>query len=177
MQKKICLVISLILLSSISCTQTRREEIKVEEIKARAEESLNAFSNGDYQKLVDSSYPKLVDLMGGKAKMASAVERQMKEMKGQGIEIVSTTVDVPKEVVPVDSQLFAIVPYTLKLKSPEGVLKQQSYLLAISDKDSIKWTFIDITQIDESKLKMVVPSAVGKLTFPEKQSPVFEQNP
>jgi hypothetical protein len=182
MYKKICLVVGLILLSSISCTQTRREEIKVEgvkteEIKARAEESLNSFLSGDYQKLVDSTYPKLVELMGGRARMASLVEQQMKEMKGQGVEVISISADVPKEVVPVESQIFAIVPYTLKMKTPEGVLTQQSYLLAVSNKDSINWTFIDVTQINESQLKELIPTTVGKLTLPEKQPPVFEKKP
>jgi hypothetical protein len=182
MDKRICLVVSLILLSSISCTQTRREdvkveEIKVEEIKARAEESMNAFSSGDYQKMIDLTYPKLVELMGGREKMVSTMEQQMKGMKEQGAEVISTSIGVPQEVVPVESQFFSIVPYTLRIKIPNGVLNQQSYLLAISNKDSIKWTFIDVTQINESQLKMVVPSAVGKVTFPEKQPPVFEENP
>lgn len=179
MNKKICLVVGLILLSSISCTQTKRaeikvEDVKIEEVKTKAEESLNAFSGGDYQKLADTSYPKLVELMGGKEKMASLVEQQMKEMNKQGIEIISATVGTPKEVVPIDSQFFVVVPYTLKLKTPKGALTQQSYLLAISNRDSIGWKFIDVTQIDESQLKVLIPNAVGKLTLPEKQPPVLE---
>ena len=179
MHKKICLVVGIILLSSISCAQVKNEvikpeEIKVEEIKAKAEETTNAFINGDYQKFLDLTYPKLVELMGGRAKMISSVEQQMKEMKAQGVEFTSASFGVPKEIVPAGSQLFAIVPYTLKLKTSGGVLTQQSYLLAISDKDNIKWTFIDVTNLDESKLKMVVPGAIGKITFPKKQPPVIE---
>lgn len=182
MHKRICLVVSLILLSAISCAQLRREEVKVEEIKveelkAKVQESLNAFSSGDYEKLADLTYPKLVELMGGKAKMAAVTEQQMKEMKDQGVEIVSTTIGVPQEVVPIGSQFFVIVPYTLKMKGPDVVLTQQSYLLAISNKDSIKWTFLDVSQMNESQLKMLLPDAVGKLKLPEKQPPVIEQNP
>ncbi len=182
MHKRISLVAGLILLSSISCAQMMREEIKVEEIKVeeiktRAEESLNAFISGDYQKLADLTYPKLVELMGGKAKMVAVTEGQVKEMKDHGAEIISTSISVPQEVVPIGSQFFAIVPYTLKVKTPEGVLTQQSYLLAISNKDSIKWTFLDVSQINESQLKILLPSVIGKLTLPEKQPPVFEENP
>lgn len=182
MHKKICFIVSLILLFSISCTQTKREEIrveeiKVEEIKARAEESFNAFRTGDYEKLADLTYPKLVELMGGKAKMVSLTGQQMKAMKDQGIEFISTSIGAPQEVVPIDSQFFVVVPYTLKVKSPEGVLTQQSYLLAISNRDNIKWTFLDVTQINESQLKLLLPNAIGKLKLPEKQQPVFEENP
>jgi hypothetical protein len=74
MRKKICLAVSLILLSSISCARVKREEIKageinVEEIKAKAEEAQTALASGDYQKLVDLTYPVLVKQMGGRAKM------------------------------------------------------------------------------------------------------------
>jgi hypothetical protein len=182
MHKKICIIVSLILLSSLSCTQAKREEvkaeeIKVEEIRAKAEESLNAFIGGDYQKLADLTYPKLVELMGGKAKMIAVSEQQMKAMKAQGVEIDSVSISVPKEVVPIESQYFAFVPYTLKMKTPKGVLTQQSHMLAISNKDNLNWTFLDVTQVNESQLKTLVPNVVGKLTFPEKQQPVFEQNP
>ena len=182
MYRKIHFVVAIILLFLISCSQVKHEEIKTEkidvkEIKARAEEISNSFISGDYQKFVDLTYPKLVELMGGRAKMISSIEQQMKEMKAQGFEFASSSVDVPKEVVASDSQFFSLVPYTLKMKTPQGVMRQESYLLAISDKDSIKWAFIDVTGLEESQLKMVVPDAIGRLTFPKKQPPVFEQNP
>jgi type III secretory pathway component EscV len=182
MSEKIPFVAVIVLLSLISCAQVKQGERKtegpkVEEIKAKAEETLNSFLVGDHQKYIDLTYPKLVELMGGREKMISSVEQQMKEMKAQGFEPISTSVDVPKEIVQADSQNFAIVPYTLKLKTPQGIVTQQSYMLAISNKDNVKWTFIDVTDLNESQLKAVVPSAVGKLTFPKKQMPVIERNP
>ena len=182
MPGKIHFIACLILLSLVSCARVKQgevktEELKVQEIKARAEETLNSFLTGDYQKQIDLTYPKLVELMGGREKMISTVKEQMAGMKGQGFDPISTSVEVPKEIVPADSQLFAIVPYTLKIKTPKGVLTQQSYMLAISDKDNVRWTFIDVTGLDETQLKAVVPGAVGKLTFPQKQPPVLEQNP
>ena len=182
MSKKIYFVVTIILLSLISCAQVKQEEIKTEdpklkEIKARAEESMNSFASGDYQKVADLTYPKVVEMMGGREKMISSVEQQMKAMKAQGAEFISASVGVPQEVVASDSQLFALVPYTLKLKLPKGVATQQSYLLAISNKDDVKWTFIDVTDFDEPLLKTVVPGVIGKLTFPKKQPPVLERNP
>jgi hypothetical protein len=182
MYKKIHFAVAIIFFFLISCSQVKREEIKpegidVKEIKARAEETSNAFVSGDHQKVVDLTYPKLVELMGGKAKMLSYVEQQMKEMNTQGFEFVSSSVHDPKEVVASDSQFFSIVPYTLKMKTPRGLMTQESYMLAISNKDSIKWSFIDVTGLEEAQLKMVVPDALGKVTFPKKQPPVFDQNP
>jgi hypothetical protein len=182
MSVRFYLSIAILIFSFTSCAQVKRgelkaEDVKVEEIKARAEEASNAFIKGDYQKFVDLTYPKLVELMGGREKMISLTEGQMREMKAQGVEFMSTTVDVPREVVPAGPQVFSIVPYTLKMKTPEGVITQQSYLLAISNSDSIKWTFIDVTGLNDAQLKAVVPGAVGRVTFPAKQPPVFERNP
>lgn len=109
--------------------------------------------------------------------MISSVEQQVKEMKAQGVEFTSMSVEVPKEVVEADSQPFAIVPYNLKMKTAEATITQQSYLLGISNKDNIKWTFIDVTSVDEAQLKTIVPSVIGRLTFPKKQPPVIERNP
>ena len=89
MSKTVCLVGSIILLFSISCAKTDRPGLGIEEIKARAEESSNACLKGDYQKCVDLTYPKLVELMGGRTKMISVMEQQWKEIKAQGFEFTS----------------------------------------------------------------------------------------
>ncbi|HWT03834.1 MAG TPA: hypothetical protein VN256_26535 [Pyrinomonadaceae bacterium] len=181
-RKILILAVSLIPLFSISCARAKQGEIKagdvkVEEIKARAEEAGGAFSGGDYQKFADLTYPKLVELMGGREAMIATLERSSKEVKAQGFEFMSMSVDSPKGAVPGETQIFAIVPYTLRMKSGEGVVRQQSYPLAISNKDKVNWTFIDVTNFDESKSKVALPEAAGWLTLPGKQAPVFERNP
>jgi hypothetical protein len=182
MRKRIYLVIAVTLLASISCARAKQEEvnvgaIKLEEITARAEESSKAFINGDYEKFADLTYPRLVELMGGRAKFISSLEQQVKELKAQGGEFVSTSMETPKEVVPAESQLLALVPYTLKMKIPGSLLTQQSYLLAISNKDNINWTFIDVTDLSDAQIRIVVPNAMRRITFPKKQPPVIEQSP
>lgn len=172
MNKKICLAISILLLSSVSFAQT-----ELERVKARAEENVTALVSGNYPKFVDTTYPKLVEMLGGRAKMISSLEKQMGEMKAQGFEILSADVESPKEVVAVGQQDFVIIPYMLKLKAPGGVFKQQSYMLGISDKGKSQWTLVDVTNIDEAMLKILLPETVGKLTFPKKQPPVFERTP
>lgn len=172
MFKPIFLTLWILILSSASNAQTDLEELRI-----KAEETSNAFFTGNLNKFVDLTYPKVVELMGGRAKMISLIENGLREMKAQGFEMSAASFESPKEVVAVGSQLFAIVPYTLKMKAPGGILTQQSYMLGISNSGVTKWTFIDATNVDEAKLKIVLPGAVGRLTLPKKQPPVFQQTP
>jgi hypothetical protein len=44
----------------------------------------------------------------------------MAEIKEQDIELSFSSFEAPKEVVPVGSQFFAFVPYTMKVKSKDA---------------------------------------------------------
>jgi hypothetical protein len=146
-----------------------------DEIKARAEESGKAMLTGDFGKLADLTYPKVVELMGGRAKMVAFLVKETSKMQSEGFEFLSVDIGQPGAVVKGGDKLFSLVPMTLKMKVPGGTLTGNSYLLGISD--GRVWTFISGSDMDETKLKIIVPEAAGLITLPASKPPVFEKTP
>lgn len=172
MTKRRGIVLTILLASSICNAQTG-----VDELLRRARESGDALIRGDFNKLVDLTYPKLVELIGGRARMVSLLKTRRKEMKTQGNEFSSVSVHQPKETVSIGTRTFAIVPFTLKLNVPEGTLIHETFLIGISEDRGVTWTLIDGTNLDERRLRILLPDAGGKIILPERQPPLFQRNP
>lgn len=144
-------------------------------VKALAEETARAVVAGDFKRLVELTYPKIIEMVGGAEKMVAALEKDAAEAKDEGVNFVSYTVGEPGEAVRGGSQLFVVVPTELRMKTPEGVWASKSYLVGISDDGGGTWTFIDGAFLDEANLKLVIPAAAGKLTLPKLAGPALEK--
>ena len=143
-------------------------------LKIQAEETANAFVHKDFKTIVDLTYPRVVEFMGGREKMVSAIEQGVKQAEGEGITFVSVDVGEPEKVISVGRQLFSIVPTTLKMKVPGGTLIGESFMIGVSENGGSKWTFVDgAGGIDKGKLRTLFPSAADKLQLPERKQPVF----
>lgn len=159
----------------VLCAVCAAQQAEPKGVKALAEEAGRAFVVGDFKRLVELTYPKVVENVGGREKMVAMLERDTREAKGQGFEMVSYVVGEPREPVRGGSQLFVIVPTELKMKATDGVWASKSYLVGISDDDGKNWTFIDGAFLDDAKVKLVIPAAVGKLVLPKPAAPVLEK--
>jgi hypothetical protein len=142
-------------------------------LKAQAEETANAFARKDFNTIVDTTYPKVVEFMGGREKMIPVIEQGVKQAEREGITFVSITVDEPKGIVNVGKRLFGIVPTRLRMRVPEGTLVGESFMIGVSEDGGKKWTFIDGAGADKHRLRALFPSAADKLQLPEKKQPVM----
>lgn len=163
---------TLILFSSAALGQTDYKALK-----SQAEESSAAFVKGDYARLADLTYPRLVKLAGGREKMIAYLETAAKEMKAQGAEVISMSFDDPTQVIKIEGDLFAILPSTMKMKVPEGILIGKSFMLGISGDNGEHWTFVDGSALGEKGIKTLFPAAVGKLNIPKEEKPVLYPAP
>ena len=146
----------------------------LKEIQRLGQQCVTATIEGDFNKLVDLTYPRVVEKMGGREKMVAMMEKDSKRMK---LEFLPTTVDAPAEVLKIGTQRFAILTYQLKLKVPEGILKRESFLIGVIDKPTDGWTFVDGTNLDRAKAKLIFPAAADKLPLPSPTELVLEKAP
>jgi hypothetical protein len=164
----------LVLLIVCGITARADEETPSARVKKKAEEVCQAVVKGDYAKLVDLTYPKVVKLMGGRDKMIAAVTESIKKLKDEGFVIQSVKVGEPSEFLSEAKNTFSIVSTTMEMKSPDGKIIAKSYLLGISPDDGKTWTFVDGNGLDtEEKRDKVLPKLPDKLKLPEKQDPEF----
>jgi hypothetical protein len=146
-------------------------------IKAEAENISRAFVDGDFGRLLDLTYPKLIELSGGRKKLLAEVEGQMKEMRDMGTKVISLTVGEPGTSVRAGATLVAMVPIRLKMETAEYNMEMESYWLAVSADEGKAWRFISGSSLDVNVLKLLLPEAVDKIKLPAVAQPVMERKP
>jgi hypothetical protein len=170
MQKKLLVILSIALLPLALIAQEK--EIPVKKL---AGECTRAMVSGDYGRVVDLTYPRLVELAGGKDRMLDSMEKGRQEMVTEGYEFISANVLKVMDVKKIGALQFVIVTYELKLKAPNGYLVRDSYMLGIASANDENWTFLDGAGLDESKMSYLFPDAAGKIVLPARKPPVLSK--
>ena len=146
--------------------------------KTQANQLNDAVLSGDYEKAADLTYPKLVQLIGGRARYLDVLKNSMNEMQSGGFQLMSTVAGDAQDVIEVGAEVYAIVPTTMKIKVPEGTLVGESALIGVSKDRGEHWTFVDIGNgFNEQQLKTLFPAVAGRLKVPEQKRPVLQQGP
>jgi hypothetical protein len=158
----------LLLLASAAVAQTQLTEAATKQLHAQAEESSRAFMEGNYERLADFTHPKVVELMGGREKMAEFVRKGMADMKTQGFETLSyTPATEPTQVLREGGKLYAILPAKLRMRTPDGVVfVSESFMIALSNDDGKNWKFVSGATADATRLKLLMPEVADKLKLP-----------
>jgi hypothetical protein len=144
-------------------------------LTARAKELEEALSRKDYGKVVDLTYPKLIEYAGGREKLLAAMTKELETMEAEGVEIISSTASAPSQFLYEANGIYAVVPITSKFKAKDGVFQVEGSLIAISSDGGQNWTFVDSTGKDQTELKKVIPS-LDKLKLPPEKEPVKVTN-
>ena len=161
-------------------TQLVRGDAQTEQIAKLAEENSVALISGNYARLVDLTYPKVVELSGGRDKMIEGLRRSSEDMKARGSKILGAEVSEPKEVVTAGDKQFAIVPMKVRVQVPTGALRLKGFLIAVSRDRGKTWTFVDSAGLvsepgkEMETLAQILPDFPSQLTLPPHEEPVWE---
>jgi hypothetical protein len=140
-------------------------------LTARAKELETALASKDYAKVIDLTYPKVVEVGGGREKLLAAMTNEMKTMEAEGVSLLSSTAGSPSQFVSDASGIYAIVPVTTKIKATGGIFQTEGSLIGISTDGGQSWTFVDATGKDQTELKKILPN-LDQLTVPPERPPV-----
>ena len=145
-------------------------------LKKQALEMSSSFIKGDYKNFIKFTYPKVVEMMGGKEKMVTFPEKGIEEMKNEGVSFKSVSVGLTNHKVRAGKEIHTLVSQTIIMAVPGGTVTANSYLLAISGNDGHSWSFVDTAPFnDVTKLKAVLPHYNPELKIPAKQQPIFAE--
>jgi len=140
-------------------------------LMARAQELMDAVAQKNYAKIVDLTYPKVIEVGGGREKLLAATTNEVKSMEAEGVVIISSTAAPPSQILHDAGGIFAVVPVTTKVKAQGGTFQTEGSLIGVSNDDGANWTFVDATGKDQTELKMVLPN-LDKLNIPPEKAPV-----
>jgi hypothetical protein len=146
--------------------------------RIQANQLNDAMLAGDYAKAADLTNPKLIQLIGGRAKYLTVLKNGMSETQSESFRIISSVSDDATDVIEVGSHVYAIVPTTMKIKVVEGILVGQSSMIGVSNDRGENWTFVDAGGgFTPAQLKTLFPDVANRLKIPERKRPVLQQAP
>lgn len=145
-------------------------------LATQAKEVNDAFGRKDFARFMDLTYPKVIEMAGGREKMLAAMNKELKEMESEGVVLLSSTSGTPTQFIHDAASIYAVVPNTLKVKAQDGIFQTEGSLIGISSDGGVNWTFIDASGKDQSELKKLIPGIAEKLNLPPVKPPVKISN-
>ena len=120
----------------------------------QAEKFGAALAAPDYERLVDLSHPRLIELTGGRDKMISGLRKAAKET---GLEVLSLKVERPERIIVAGADVLAVVPVLHTTRHSGKTQSSKSFFLGVSSDQGKAWSFLDGTSLDNNGLKKVLP--------------------
>ena len=135
----------------------------------RAGELESFFNLRKWDSYVRYNHPKLVQLMGGAAKMTETVTKQMQTIETE-MTIDSFEFGKTFGFVKCDSMVNCLLSQTILLTSKKDAksVRVTTYLLGVSEDEGITWYFID-PDIGTALLDKIVPNKCKNLKIPARK--------
>ena len=141
-------------------------------LATQAQEVSDAFGRRDFAKVVDLTYPKLVESFGGREKMIASMAEEMRQMEAEGVVLLSSSAGAPTQILNDSGSIYAVLPTVSKVKAKEGIFQTDGTMIGISADSGANWTFLDTGGKDPGQLKILLPNAADKLNLPPDKPPV-----
>ena len=145
--------------------------------RIQANQLNDAMLAGDYEKAADLTYPKLIELIGGRDKYLDVLRSGMKQMQSEAFRVISSVSDEPTQIIEDGADVYAVLPNTMKMKVSEGVLVGESSVIGVSTDRGERWTFISSGgPVNREQLKTLFPAVADRLSIPEPKRPVLHRD-
>jgi hypothetical protein len=142
----------------------------------QAKEMNDAFARKDYGRFADLTYPKVIEMAGGRDQMLKGIAQQLNEMAAEGVVILSSTTGSPTQFVHDSGSIYAVLPTALKAKAKDGVFQSEGSMIGVSTDGGTNWRFIDSSGKDHRELKTILGNIVDRLNLPPDKQPVKISN-
>jgi hypothetical protein len=142
-------------------------------LKKLATRFANATFNSNHKLVVDLTYPKLVELSGGRDSMQKLIIERITALQKQGVMKFEGSVDSPGPFIQAGDQIHCLIPETLFLNVLSGRYVTRSYLLDISNDKGKTWTFMDVGKMPADVLHKLLPNYNNELVIPASGKPMF----
>ena len=145
-------------------------------IKLEAETMVESLKEKDFESLMHYTYPRLIELAGGKDILSKRVSESLNQMENDGVMIIDAIIGEPENTFIAGEELHCLVPQEIVMRVPNGKLISNSFLLAISKDNGKSWYFLDTNQMTIENIKQLIPTFNNALKLPPKTAPQFIPN-
>lgn len=144
-----------------------------QEIQRQGQTCANAMVNHDIDHVLQYTHPVVIQMSGGKQGFVTAFENATREMNNQGLSFAFVDVDKPTLIKQIKGTTYAVLPQTITMTAPGGMLISTGHLLAVSSQKGGNWYFADMAPLTNDNIGMVFPDLFNKIDVPEKIEPTF----
>jgi hypothetical protein len=135
-----------------------------------------ALINGNYNLILDHTYPNVFAGLGSKESMLKVIRQGMDRLKAQGMVFESVDIGSPGKFYKSGVEIQCLLPENMTMKVNNGRLIAHSYLLAITRDHGRKWYFLDLNENTLRNLHKVVPNLNQNIVIPDPVKPTFYSN-
>jgi len=137
-------------------------------LKEQAKEYGEAFVRKDLDRLVELTYPKYVEIVGGKQRLAGIGRQTAKEMEAADVQLLSWSPIEATQLMEESNRLYAVVSMAMRTKVRDVLQESYDCLIGVSTDRGEQWTFVTSTCV---RPEGMFPEVANKLTIcPEKQA-------
>lgn len=169
MIKKIYTIIPFLIFCNFSFGQNKFSEKIISECNIMAEAMLQK----NYSTIIDYTYPKLVEMGGGKTVLLKASGPALKKIDSSSFELDKISFGEPQKIYVAGKEFHCIVPETLTIKTGGKKMQATFFLMAISRDNGNKWYFIETHKFTPEFIKKIFPDFNYNIIIPEKTNPII----
>jgi hypothetical protein len=112
-----------------------------------------AFMSKNYDTFADYTFPKVIDMMGGKEKMVNTTKNTIEKMESQGFVIESIAFENPSDFYNNKGDLQCVITQIMIMSTPNGKVENKTAVLAISSDDGENWNFFDTSGMPKASVQ------------------------
>ena len=145
-------------------------------IKVQAMDMGTAFINNDFSSFVKFMHPNIIAFAGGQEVVKTKMDSASKTMKQFGVSFKKYLIGHPGAIIDFKNQLQAVLPVSISLKTPLGILTTETSMIVISNDKGKNWWFIDTNVYTVEKVKSILPELSSELVIPPREKPTLTAN-
>ena len=133
-----------------------------------------ALVNKDFNKFVETTYPKVLTIIpGGKSGLIKDIRKQLANMAAQGTSIIKLWPEQPSKMIDTAGELQCTIPQNMLMKINGGTIKSTTTLIGLSPDKGSTWYFIDATDKNMTSIRSQFPNISSQLVIPTPPNPIF----
>jgi len=153
-------------------SSAQKEDSAATRLKQLATELARAVVAGNFEKVVDFTYPKNVETAGGRDKLIASQNKTRQSMIAAGDQLAIDSIDEPGPIVEVKGTLYSYVQITARKTQKKGGFIYKIIFIAVSPDGGNNWNFIDDSALPKrDAIKSILPDFPDSLGLPPQQMP------
>ena len=161
----------------LSVTLVCAAEDPTANIRADFDRAAQAVAARDAEAILDSTYPGLLQQVGGRDAMRTMVVKNLTDLEQRSMAVVATEIVSISQPLQAGAELHAIVRAKRTVRAPGGRQIQDTFMIAVSGDEGEKWTFVDGPQLTPKHIEALFPEFNAALVLPKIERPVFQESP